>query len=135
MWSTATEVAREDQINRRNTLIRKVGGDGYRGREYEDTPAGALSVTCGSGITPWAAGPVTGGAASVVEFDRYGDHHLGGSSEGVPLPVGTRWFRHAGGMKPLNLSEPARQYLTIDPVEFETITTTAAALDMTRTVT
>jgi IS30 family transposase len=31
---------------------------------------------------------------------------------GVSVPVGSRWFRHAGGMPPLNLSEPTGRYLS-----------------------
>jgi IS30 family transposase len=31
---------------------------------------------------------------------------------GVSVPVGTRWFRHAGGMTPLSLDEPTGRYLS-----------------------
>ena len=31
---------------------------------------------------------------------------------GVSWPVGTRWFRHAGGMTPLSLEEPSGRYLS-----------------------
>ncbi|CAB0987983.1 hypothetical protein FRC0493_00779 [Corynebacterium diphtheriae] len=31
---------------------------------------------------------------------------------GVSVPVGTRWFRHAGGMRPLALDEPSGRYLS-----------------------
>ena len=31
---------------------------------------------------------------------------------GVSVPVGTRWFRHAGGMPPLSLAEPTGRYLS-----------------------
>ena len=31
---------------------------------------------------------------------------------GVSWPVGSRWFRHAGGMPPLSLAEPAGRYLS-----------------------
>ena len=31
---------------------------------------------------------------------------------GVSWPVGARWFRHAGGMPPLNLDEPTGRYLS-----------------------
>jgi DNA-binding CsgD family transcriptional regulator len=31
---------------------------------------------------------------------------------GVSPPVGSRWFRHAGGMPPLDLSEPTGRYLS-----------------------
>lgn len=30
---------------------------------------------------------------------------------GVSWPVGARWFRHAGGMPPLNLAEPTGRHL------------------------
>jgi IS30 family transposase len=33
-------------------------------------------------------------------------------SVGVSWPVGARWFRHAGGMPPLSLAEPAGRYLS-----------------------
>ena len=36
---------------------------------------------------------------------------------GVSVPVGTRWFRHAGGMRPLSLDEPTRRYLTFEERE------------------
>ena len=31
---------------------------------------------------------------------------------GVSAPVGTRWFRHAGGMPPVSLAEPTGRYLS-----------------------
>ena len=31
---------------------------------------------------------------------------------GVSAPVGIRWFRQAGGMRPLSLDEPAGRYLS-----------------------
>ena len=31
---------------------------------------------------------------------------------GVSVPVGARWFRHAGGMAPLSLAEPTGRYLS-----------------------
>ena len=31
---------------------------------------------------------------------------------GVSTPVGSRWFRHAGGMPPLSLAEPTGPYLS-----------------------
>jgi len=31
---------------------------------------------------------------------------------GVSGPVGTRWFRHGGGMSPLRLAEPTGRYLS-----------------------
>ncbi|MGE4164119.1 MAG: IS30 family transposase [Vicinamibacterales bacterium] len=31
---------------------------------------------------------------------------------GVSVPVGSRWFRHAGGMPPLSLAEPSGRYLS-----------------------
>ncbi len=31
---------------------------------------------------------------------------------GVSTPVGSRWFRHAGGMPPLSLAQPTGQYLS-----------------------
>src|ERR1700691_4757199 len=33
-------------------------------------------------------------------------------SVGVSWPVGSRWFRHAGGMPPLSLAEPTGRYLS-----------------------
>jgi len=35
-----------------------------------------------------------------------------GLEVGVSEPVGTRWFRHAGGMPPLSLAEPTGRYLS-----------------------
>ncbi len=32
---------------------------------------------------------------------------------GVSPPVGTRWFRHGGGMSPLSLAEPTGRYLSL----------------------
>ncbi len=31
---------------------------------------------------------------------------------GVSGPVGTRWFRHGGGMSPISLAEPSGRYLS-----------------------
>ena len=31
---------------------------------------------------------------------------------GVSVPVGSRWFRHAGGMSPITLCEPTGRYLS-----------------------
>ena len=31
---------------------------------------------------------------------------------GVSWPVGTRWFRHAGGMPPISMDEPTGRYLS-----------------------
>ena len=36
---------------------------------------------------------------------------------GVSVPVGTRWFRHAGGMPPINLAEPTGRYLSFNERE------------------
>ena len=36
---------------------------------------------------------------------------------GVSVPVGTRWFRHSGGMPPLSLIEPSRRYLSFEERE------------------
>jgi Helix-turn-helix domain len=36
---------------------------------------------------------------------------------GVSWPVGTRWFRHAGGMAPISLAEPTGRYLTFEERE------------------
>ena len=33
---------------------------------------------------------------------------------GVSVPVGSRWFRHAGGMPPISLAEPAGRYLSFE---------------------
>lgn len=36
---------------------------------------------------------------------------------GVSVPVGTRWFRHAGGMPPISLAEPTSRYLSFEERE------------------
>lgn len=36
---------------------------------------------------------------------------------GVSVPVGTRWFRHAGGMSPISLTEPTGRYLSFEERE------------------
>ena len=36
---------------------------------------------------------------------------------GVSVPVGTRWFRHAGGMPPISLDEPSGRYLSFEERE------------------
>ncbi|WP_439117350.1 IS30 family transposase [Nocardioides cremeus] len=36
---------------------------------------------------------------------------------GVSVPVGMRWFRHAGGMVPISLAEPVGRYLTFEERE------------------
>lgn len=38
-------------------------------------------------------------------------------SVGVSVPVGARWFRHAGGMPPIALTEPTGRYLTFEERE------------------
>ena len=35
-------------------------------------------------------------------------------SVGVSVPVGTRWFHHAGGMPPVSLVEPSGRYLSFE---------------------
>ena len=35
-----------------------------------------------------------------------------GVAVGVSAPVGSRWFRHGGGMPPLSLAEPTGRYLS-----------------------
>ena len=36
---------------------------------------------------------------------------------GVSVPVGARWFRHAGGMPPISLAEPSGRYLSFEERE------------------
>jgi len=36
---------------------------------------------------------------------------------GVSVPVGSRWFRHAGGMPPISLVEPTGRYLSFEERE------------------
>jgi IS30 family transposase len=36
---------------------------------------------------------------------------------GVSVPVGMRWFRHAGGMSPISLAEPTGRYLSFEERE------------------
>src|SRR5690242_6008436 len=36
---------------------------------------------------------------------------------GVSVPVGSRWFRHAGGMPPIPLVEPSGRYLSFEERE------------------
>ncbi|MDX2378113.1 helix-turn-helix domain-containing protein, partial [Microbacterium sp. LRZ72] len=36
---------------------------------------------------------------------------------GVSVPVGSRWFRHAGGMPPISLADPAGRYLSFEERE------------------
>jgi hypothetical protein len=36
---------------------------------------------------------------------------------GVSVPVGTRWFRHAGGMPPMSLAAPTGRYLSFEERE------------------
>lgn len=38
-------------------------------------------------------------------------------SVGVSVPVGARWFRHAGGMPPMCLAEPTGRYLSFEERE------------------
>jgi len=40
-----------------------------------------------------------------------------GLSVGVSVPVGMRWFRHAGGMPPLSLVQPSGRYLSFEERE------------------
>jgi hypothetical protein len=36
---------------------------------------------------------------------------------GVSVPVGARWFRHAGGMPPISMAEPSGRYLSFEERE------------------
>lgn len=36
---------------------------------------------------------------------------------GVSVPVGSRWFRHAGGMPPISLAEPTGRFLSFEERE------------------
>src|SRR5258706_9012235 len=38
-------------------------------------------------------------------------------SVGVSAPVGSRWFRHGGGMPPISLAEPSGRYLSFEERE------------------
>ena len=40
-----------------------------------------------------------------------------GAEVGVSMPVASRWFRHAGGMPPMSLCEPAGRYLCFEERE------------------
>ena len=40
-----------------------------------------------------------------------------GTAGGVSVPVGARWFRHAGGMPPISLVEPTGRYLSFEERE------------------
>ena len=40
-----------------------------------------------------------------------------GAQVGVSMPVVSRWFRHAGGMNPISLSEPTGRYLSFSERE------------------
>jgi hypothetical protein len=52
-------------------------------------------------------------AGSQGGFNRSGVTTVEASEAvGVSWPVGARWFRHAGGMPPLSLAEPAGRYLS-----------------------
>ncbi|WP_420107687.1 IS30 family transposase [Kocuria marina] len=46
---------------------------------------------------------------------------------GVSVPVGSRWFRHAGGMAPISLVEPTGRYLTFEEREEIAILTAKGA--------
>lgn len=89
------------------------------------TSAGGCSsaVGCGSGttVTDAITDAITGtsGASRAVERAFWRLIAQGASSEvaaaqvGVSAPVGSRWFRHAGGMSPISLVEPTGWYLSL----------------------
>ena len=101
--------------------------DGDGGLEQEDQRCSrgrAPAVACGSGVTP--ANALAGFAFSVAAGTAAVFWRLiatGMSSAeaalgmGVSVPVGMRWFRHAGGMPPLSLVEPCRRYLSFEERE------------------
>jgi hypothetical protein len=80
--------------------------------------SGARIGRCGRDALAGAAGAVAGGAAAVLASDRDGHHDgRGGVDVGVSVPVGSRWFRHAGGMPPISLAEPTGRYLSFEERE------------------
>lgn len=106
--------------------VRKVFKDGDQGLEHEDQrgPGGdAAAVARGPGVAASNAlsgqtAAIEGGAATILAPDRGRGHDSGGSAGGgVSVPVGSRWFRHAGGMPPLTLMEPTGRYLSFEERE------------------
>lgn len=107
-----------DSIGRRNTSMTEVC-DGTQ--QQADTPgAGGCppAVGGGSGVAPVDA--VTGRPepSRAVQRDFWRRIASGATTAdaaeavGVSWPVGSRWFRHAGGMPPISLDEPTGRYLS-----------------------
>ncbi|MGA9872468.1 MAG: IS30 family transposase [Rhodococcus sp. (in: high G+C Gram-positive bacteria)] len=69
-------------------------------------------------VRPTLRSPGRPPAARVVEREFWCRIAQGASSEaaaadcGVSGPVGSRWFRHGGGMPPISLAEPSGRYLS-----------------------
>ena len=60
-----------------------------------------------------ASGAIPGGPTGVLAADRHGDQMSDAAAGvGVSVPVGMRWFRHAGGMPLLSLTDPTSRYLS-----------------------
>ena len=117
--STPIGAVRADSIGRRNTSIRRCAmGGRARSPRWRRRRVGGGSGRrigrCGR-----RCGPRVGRsrrARCSVQFWRLiadGSPREEAAAEvGVSSPVGTPWFRHAGGMPPISLDEPTGRYLS-----------------------
>ena len=110
-WSTPTGAARADSTGRRNTLITEVC-DGTWQEEERMCPRARVGSGGGSGASAGDALAGPAGAVRAVQREFWRLIATGvttaeaASAVGVSGPVGSRWFRHAGGMPPISLAEP-----------------------------
>jgi hypothetical protein len=104
-----------DSTGRRNTSIVEVFSDGDGGLEQKtsDVPEGVRRQwRADRALRPAMRSPGRPEPSRAVQRQFWRLIATGITSAeaalavGVSVPVGTRWFRHAGGMPPISLAEP-----------------------------
>src|SRR5665647_1742259 len=106
-YSTPTAARKADSSGRRNTSMGEV-----------DSMAWATDRSTQHTGRPAMRSPGRPAPPREVEQEFWRLIATGASSEdaatavGVSAPVGSRWFRHGGGMPPMRLAEPTGRYLS-----------------------
>ena len=128
--------SRADSIGCRNTQISEVCGvatEDWR-RKTGDAPEGVRRQwRADRALRPAMRSPGRPDPSRVVQRQFWRVIATGVTTAeaaiqvGVSVPVGSRWFRHAGGMPPISLSEPTGRYLTFEEREEIAILTAKGA--------
>ncbi len=126
-WSTRTEAARVNSTGRRNTSIMDVfsSGDGGLAHEDQRCTGGASSAVARAdrALRPQMRSPGRPEPSRAVQRQFWQLIATSITSAeaavrvGMSVPVGSRWFRHAGGMPPICLAEPTGRYLSFEERE------------------